>query len=109
MADKPETTTSGSGVLARLYWFFIGNALVFFLLVTIVEKRVKLPSLYDAAYLAALASLIAVRHYDIRFCSGETAMGQPAMMAHWRRYAVTVGVAGVGAWLLAHVLVHLLK
>jgi hypothetical protein len=109
MPDQKEAPTSGAGVLARLYWLFFGNTLLFFLLVFIIQKRPKLPSSLDAAYLIAVASLILVRYVDIRFLNGQTGEGKPATMANWRRYALLVGPAGAGAWLLARVLMHFLK
>jgi hypothetical protein len=46
---------------------------------------------------------------DIRFLNGETGDGKPATLTHWRRYALLVGSVGLGAWLLAHALVSILK
>lgn len=109
MQDQTEVPLSGKGFLVRLYWLFLGNALLFFLLVFIFEKHPKLPSLLDAAYSVALASLILVRYVDIRFLNGQTGEGKPATMAHWHRYALLIGSVGMGGWLLARVLIHFLR
>ena len=100
MQDQTEVPLSGIGLLARLYWLILGNALPLFLLVFIFEKRPPLPSLIDAAYLVLVVSLIIVRYIDIRFLNGNTGEGKPATMTNWRRYALLVGALGVGAWLL---------
>jgi hypothetical protein len=109
MKDPKDVTPGGVGLLLRLYWLFLGNVLLLFLLVFIIEKRPGLPSLFDAAYFAALISLITVRYVDIRFLKGETGEGKPATMADWRTHALIVGPVGAGAWLLVRFIVHSLK
>lgn len=108
MQDSKETPPSGTGFFVRLYWIFAGNILLFFLLVFIVEKHPKFPSLLDATYGLAVASLILARYVDIRFLNGTTGDEEPATMTHWRRYATLMGSAGVGAWILAHLIVRVL-
>jgi hypothetical protein len=109
MQDPQEVPLSGRGFLARLYWQFLGNALVFILLVFVYEKHPRLPSLLDAAYLAAVATLVIVRYVDIRFLNGQTAEGKPATMADWRSYTRLTGALALGAWLLARALAHFMK
>jgi hypothetical protein len=108
MTDQ-EAPATGAEFLVRIYWLFLGNTLLLFLLVLMSEKRPKLPSITDAAYLAAVASLIAVRYVDIRFLNGQTGEGKPATMSHWRRYALLIGSIGAGAWLVVRLLIPLLK
>lgn len=109
MQDAKDTHLSGAGFFIRLDWLFLGNALLFCLLVFIIEKRLPLPSFWDSVYLAPLISLIVSRYGDIRFLNGQTGEGKPATMAHWRRYAILISLVGVGAWLLTLVFVHFLK
>ena len=101
MEDQKELSFSGTGCLARLYWMFFGNVLLFVLLTLVFQKRSTLPFLLDAAYLVAVASLIVVRYIDIRFLNGQTGEGKPATMTHWRRYALSVAAVAGGVWLLA--------
>ena len=98
MEDQKEAPLSGLGFFVRLYWMFVGNALLMFLLGFIYSKHSKFPSLLDAAYLGALASLILVRYVEIQFLNGQTGEGKPATLAHWRRYAKIVAPAGVVGW-----------
>jgi hypothetical protein len=39
-----------------------------------------------AAHALVVASLVAARFLDIRFCGGQTVDGSPADLGHWRRY-----------------------
>jgi hypothetical protein len=108
MPDQEEVPFSRTGMFARFYWICVGDPLLLLLLVVMIAKHPKLPSLLDAAYVAALGSLILVRYADTRFLKGQTGEGQPATMAHWRRYAMLMGSAWVGAWLVARVWAHFL-
>lgn len=109
MQDQKQVSPGGTGVFVRLYWLILGNVLLFFLLVSLFEKHPPLPSLLDAVYFVVVASLILARYIDIRFLNGETGEGTPATMTNWRRYTMLVGSVGVGAWLLARTLAHVLK
>ena len=109
MQEKEKTPTGGLEFLVRFYWLILGNGLLFMLLVLIFEKRARFPSLLDGAYLAAAALLIAMRYVDIRFFNGQTGEGQPATMAHWRRYSLVTGCVTLGAWLMVHVLTRVLR
>jgi hypothetical protein len=107
MQDQKVPPQNGNGVLARLYWMLFGNALLLFVLVFLFTKRPDLPSLFDVACLLVVGSLIAVRFLDVRFLNGRTAEGEPATIDHWRRYSWVVGVIGIGAWLAARLISHL--
>ncbi len=109
MQEQTNVSSNGLGVLLRLYWMFLGNVALIFLLAMIYVRRVPFASRLDAIYLLAVASLLAARYVDIRFLNGETGDGKPATLTHWRRYALLVGSVGLGAWLLAHALVSILK
>ena len=109
MPDQKPVPLSGSGVLARVYWMFFGPTILFFSIIFILQKGQRFPSVFDAVYWIALVSLLLVRYVDIRFLNGETGEGQPATMAHWRRYALTIGVALAGVWLVVRGLAALLK
>lgn len=106
MPDQKEATQSGIEFFVRLYWLFIGNVILFFILAFILEKHLRFPSILDALYLCAIVALILVRYVDIRFLKGETGEGKPATMAHWRRYTMLISLVGVGAWLLFRGFIH---
>jgi hypothetical protein len=53
--------------------------------------------------------MIIVRFLDIKFLDGQTATGEPATLAHWRRYAVLLIVISAIIWSAAHAVVYLSK
>jgi hypothetical protein len=99
MQEQQQGALSGTGLMARVYWIFLGNVLLVFLLILIVEKHEAFPSFLDGAYWVALASLIVIRYVDIRLLNGQTGEGKPATMAHWSQYARIVGAVAGGVWI----------
>jgi hypothetical protein len=91
-----------AGCLLRLFWMIVGNALLAFCAVSIVGGPSRLLGLEDAFYWALVGCLLAVRYVDIQYFNGQTADGDTASMADWRRYVVRVGVVSAGLWLVAH-------
>lgn len=98
---------TGAEALARLYWMFLGNIVLLFLLIFIVEKHAKMFGFLDIAYWTVVASLVLVRYADVRYLHGETGFGQPATMLHWRHYTELLALVSAVAWLLGHVIVSL--
>ncbi len=88
--------------LLRLFWMMIGNLIVLFCASCIAQQGSSLLSVADAFYWAAVGSLLLVRYVDIRYAFGLTAYGDPASMAHWRRYAAALLVVSTGLWLAVH-------
>ncbi len=80
-----------------------GDAVLVFSAVYIVtaERGWRL-GLADAIFWAAAATLLVARFLDIGWYRGTTASGEPATMAHWRRYAVLLLLVSVGLWAGAH-------
>jgi hypothetical protein len=63
----------------------------------------------DVVFWSAAAALVLARYLDIKFYSGSTATGQPASMAHWRKYAVVLLICLAAVWTLAHAAIYLNK
>ena len=93
---------SASGCLLRVFWMLIGNLILLFCALGIFQNRSGFLGVADAFYWAAVGSLLAARYVDIRYLQGRTAEGNPASLAHWRRYAVLVCAASTTLWLLVH-------
>lgn len=91
---------SGFAFLARVYWMLFGYVPVVASLPE-VSRTDSSASLADLAYFASVAALLAVRLADIRWLAGTTSEGEPATLAHWRRYALTISLFAVVAWLVA--------
>jgi len=101
MQDQPVEYDSGAGCLTRLYWMFLGNALLFFLFGILLQKHPRFPSFWDAGCLLTLASLVYVRYIDIAFFKGQTCdCNVSATLADWRKYSVFLVLGSVVAWLV---------
>ncbi len=108
--ESPSTSPpqdSLGGCLVRIAWMFLGIGALFVLAVFIAQRPRAALSGFDAAYWAVVAAVIGLRYVDIRALHGQTAGSEPATMAHWRRYAIVVLVAGLAAWGLAHGIAYL--
>ena len=95
-----------AGCFLRLFWMIIGNVILLSCAYGIIEHRSAVLSIADAFYWAIVGSLLAARYVDIRRFNGTTAGGDPATMAHWRRYAAVLGVVSMSLWLGAHAIVY---
>ena len=91
-----------AGCFLRLFWMMIGNLILLSCALAIAQNQSGLFSVADAFYWASVGCLLAARYVDIRYLKGLTADGDPASMAHWRRYAVLVLIASTCLWLVVH-------
>lgn len=107
MQDQPVPEhSSEAGCLIRLYWMFLGNAVLFIVFAYLLQNRPRFPSLLDAGCLLTVASLVAARYIDIRKFNGANGENSaPATMADWRKYALFLVTGCVLAWLAIRVLV----
>lgn len=96
------------GCLLRLAWMFAGNTAALFCLVYVARGPARSLGLGDLVYALLIASLVLLRYLDIRCYAGETAAGgEPATLAHWRRYTAVVLSLATLAWLLVRALAWL--
>ncbi len=95
-------------ILARLWWMFLGNVVLAFSILFIVEHRGGFFHAADWVFWITLASLVLVRYADIRFLDGCTAMGAYASISHWIKYAVLLVAGSTAVWAIAHVASHFL-
>lgn len=91
-----------AGCLLRIFWMMIGNVILLSCAYGIVQHPSSVLSIADVFYWAVVGSLLAARFVDIRHLDGTTAEGAPATMAHWRRYAVLLGIVATVLWLVVH-------
>jgi hypothetical protein len=101
---SPETLGSSNllGLALRFFWMFIGNAILACSGLYITQGHGSLFSVADISYGIAIPLLIASRYADIVKFQGTTSYGEPATMAHWRRYTGGLLLIAVGGWLAAH-------
>lgn len=98
--SPPEKAGCLSGIL-RITWMAFGNVALFFC--AMAAARRAAPSALDGAYAALVIALIVVRYVDIARFGGQTSDGDPATLAHWRRYALGLVVVAVAVRALMHV------
>jgi len=90
------------GPLVRLFWVLLGNAILAFCAVSIAQSDPGFGTAADAIFWTTVGCLMAARYVDIRYLGGYTAYGEPATMAHWRRYSVILAVISAAVWALVH-------
>jgi hypothetical protein len=90
------------GALARLYWMLVGNAILALIALLIVEQGRDRTGGTDAAFWAAVASIVLVRYLDIALLDGATASGQPASLTDWGRYTAWLLPLAFVIWSGAH-------
>lgn len=105
IADRQSTA---SGVLARIWWMVGGNFILALSLVFIFRHQGGFFHPADWVFWITVATLVAVRYLDVRYCDGQTATGQPASMTHWVRYAVLLLACALVLWAIAHGANHFL-
>lgn len=96
-----------AGLLARLFWMLAGNALLALLTISIAFRDGTSLSPSDVAFWTVVALLVVVRWADVRLLGGETADGEPATTADWRRYTAMLIAISLAVWLAAHASAHL--
>jgi hypothetical protein len=79
-----------------------GNLVLFFLAVAVAQHGGWKPTWRDAAFVAVVLALVAVRFVDIRLYEGQNAEGQHATIVDWRGYTVRLVAIAAGIWVLAH-------
>jgi hypothetical protein len=80
----------------RMFWMALGNLALFFC--AVFAARRPAPSALDALYVGLVAALLVVRYLDITRFHGLTADGEPATLAHWRRYTLTLIPIAAALW-----------
>lgn len=101
-APPSHPTPAPAGCLLRLFWMLVGNAIVYGSLAMIAMNGEPFPSPLDAVAWVTVALIVLARRVDITRHAGTTASGEPATLAHWRRYAVIVVLVAAAATIVAH-------
>ena len=93
---------TAAGVMARLWWMLLGNAVLALSAVFILHNTVGFLHAADVVFWCTAASLVLVRYIDIQFLNGLTATGAPASTRHWIKYTILLLVCSAVVWALAH-------
>jgi len=97
-----DKQSAASGVLARLWWMLLGNAVLAFSIIFIFENKRGFFHAADVVFWITVATLVLVRYLDIRFLHGQTATGAPASTHQWVKYVAWLMVCSTLAWVSAH-------
>ncbi|HUT57106.1 MAG TPA: hypothetical protein VNA25_04430 [Phycisphaerae bacterium] len=104
--DTPFKTGMGpGGCLVRLGWMVLGNVVLLFALLGIVQRQ-GLFSYVDAVFWAVVGACLLLRYVDIRYLGGLTVTAQPATLAHWYRYALVLVSLAAVAWGATHAIAY---
>jgi hypothetical protein len=93
----------GAGAMLRLWWMIAGNVVLLFAAIYIATAaRGWRLSPVDLVFWVTVLTLLGARFLDISWYRGTTSSGEPATMAHFRRYALLLLAIGVALWAGAH-------
>ena len=99
--DASSPRDEGAGCLARVLWMVAGNIVLALVLMSVARVPPWTFGLLDACFWLCVAGMLGVRYVDIQRLEGRTAKGEPATMAHFKRYAAGLLTIGGGAWTAA--------
>lgn len=91
-----------AGCLPRLFWMAFGNIALVGAAFAVYESRGW--SIADLAFLSVVGLLIGARYIDIVRYQGKTADGEPATVAHLKRYVLWLLVIAIALWAVARAL-----
>jgi uncharacterized membrane-anchored protein len=111
MSIQNDQTTdkqgSGLGIIVRLLWMLVGNAILFISIVFIFQHKGGLFHTADVVFWITVAALVFVRYLDIKLCGGLTVRGMPASMAHWIKYVAILLISSAAVWGISHAVNYL--
>ncbi|MBE3144451.1 MAG: hypothetical protein IMZ61_11090 [Planctomycetes bacterium] len=110
--NQPQPIDKQSGILAilaRPFWMFLGNFALMICATNILVGEGSSTKAPDIIFWSAVVAMITVRFLDIKFLDGQTATGEHATLAHWRKYAIVLIIISAIIWSAAHVAVGLFK
>lgn len=85
------------GCLPRIVWMGVGNIGLVVAVLAVYESTTGW-TIADLLFWGVVGVLIGTRYVDIVRYQGLTADGQPATMAHFRRYAIVLLATAVALW-----------
>jgi hypothetical protein len=89
-------------ILARPFWMFFGNFALMICAANIIMGKSSSTRISDIIFWCAVVAMIIVRFLDIKFLDGQTTTGEPASLAHWRKYAIILVICSGVIWAAAH-------
>ncbi len=103
MPTQDPNHESSSGCLLRIFWMFLGNAVLAIVALQILRAGRALSVLDGVYWLVVVLSLVA-RYADIHYFKGTDADGNPPSAGTWRRFALILVLSAGAVWLAIHLL-----
>lgn len=102
---KNNTSSTGIGMLIRVYWMVFGNFINILIAINIAVKKHNSIMFLTLYYFVNTTGLIISRYIDIKYLNGQTTEYEPATMDHWKSYSIKT----IGIYLVLWVIVYLMK
>jgi hypothetical protein len=96
------------GLLLRFFWMLLGNVILIISVIFIFQGKDWKLHTADAFFWGTAVALVLARYLDIKFYNGLTAAGEPASIANWRKYAITLLISSAAIWILTHLVNYLM-
>jgi hypothetical protein len=99
MTDRP---TPGYAGFARLFWIFLGPMLLLLVAYSLVNGGGEWLSPKSLAFVGLLAFVLLCRWAEFHAGNATTSEGEPATVAHLRRYTIFATLIGLAVWVAAN-------
>jgi hypothetical protein len=106
--EEKNQINSFSGCFVRVIWMALGNLFVALTAISIMQGGRENIFLKDAVFLSLVAVTVLARYLDVKYLHGQTAEGEPATMAHFKKYAAMIIPIYFVLLLIAHIVRPLL-
>lgn len=97
-SSAESTQGEGNSVLVRLGWMVLGPIVLVVSLFTIVAAPRWTIGVTDIVLAVAVVLSIGLRFWDVHALDGQTANGEPATMAAFKRYAFGLCLTVASCW-----------
>lgn len=104
--DRDAEAGGAGNLLCRLIWMFAGPVTLAIVVYHTVAQGDVWFAMRDIVFAAAVALMIGARWVEMRSGKAQTATGEPATMAHFRRYITVLLPVVAIVWLAAKVVGH---
>ncbi len=85
----------GAGCAVRVLWLIGGPVAVAFTAAVLARHETSNVFVVAAVFWGSVLAMLGLRYLDVTRLGGLTADGEPATLAHFRRYSLTVAVTAV--------------
>ncbi len=99
-----QTMTSFPAFVGRVFWMMVGPFALATLALSIAGRADGWLSPSDLIYFVVMAGMLIGRWTEFRYSLPLTATGEPATAEHLRRYALGLGLLGLGVWVAANLI-----